>query len=186
MMNKKTFEDKCQQAFQQANIQIIINKKNFFNTNEIVNELNQLISIVNHMKEQINSTQILKIKSNEPIENIDTKYLFQTNSNLINDKRSTDENDEPRSSKRLRSSIIQWIPPSKQFITNTQSQSSSLFQFVLSLIRTIIISTESFLTDEHYHWLHRTINQYDSNYNIDKLNILIETACIVAKLHLVR
>jgi len=114
------------------------------------------------------------------------------------DKRSIDENDEPHISKRLRSScsqasnssntttIIKWIPPSKQFVINLQSQSASLFQFTLSLIRTIFSSTDNHLTDEHSRWLHSTLNLYGHNDNNEKINVLIETACKVAKLNLVR
>ncbi|CAF1335028.1 unnamed protein product [Rotaria sordida] len=238
----KTFKDKCQQAFQQANIQLIINKKeNFYekklqiispnknqkkiiNTNEIVDQLNHLLNVIIQVKEQINSTQILKIKnndslissSNEALENINLSHLSSTlpeqiqtintieinNSSIltsINDKRPSDENDEPHTIKRFRSSfsqstyptttttnIIQWIPPSKQLVTHIQSQSSSLFQFILSLVHIILNSTENHLTDEHCCWLHKTINNYDHNYNIDKLNLLIETACIVVKTDLVR
>jgi len=185
----KTFQDKCQQAFQQANIQLIINENKLSNTNELVQQLRHLLNVVSQMKEQINSTQILKIKSNEPIENIEFIHLSSEQSST-NDKRLSDENDQPRSSKRHRAScsrpILQWIPPSKQSVTNLQSQSSSLFQFILSLVHTILTSSELHLTDEHYRWLHTTTNQYDSNYNIDKLNLLIETACIVAKRDLVR
>ncbi|CAF4364047.1 unnamed protein product [Rotaria sp. Silwood2] len=240
----KTFKDKCQQAFQQANIELIINKKeNFYekkieiissernqkkivqtviNTNEIVDQLHQLLNVIAQVKEQINSAQILKIKnndssisstSNETLENVEISHLSSTLSEQIqainrieinnisiqtpiNDKRPSDENDEPRSIKRFRSScsqsndstttttttttnIIQWIPPSKQLVTHVQSQSSSLFQFILSLVHIILNSTENHLTDEHCCWLHKTVNNYDHNYNIDKLNLLIETACIV-------
>ncbi len=182
----KTFQDKCQQAFQQATIQLIINPKQLINTNEIVHELNHLLNVISQIREQINSTQILKIKSNEPIENVDTNHLIETISISTNEKRSSDENDEPRSFKRLRPSTSQWIPPSKQLVSNLQSQSTSLFQFTLSMVQTILTSSESSLTDEHYHWLYTTIQQYDSNSNIDKLNVLIETACIVAKNDLVR
>ena len=112
------------------------------------------------------------------------------------DKRPNDENDEINSSKRLRkssssqsmnsttittSNIIPWIPPSKHLVKHLQSQSSSLFQFILSLVHVILTSSITHLTDEHFHWLHTTINLYDYHYNIDKLNLLIETACIVAK-----
>ncbi|CAF0786478.1 unnamed protein product [Adineta steineri] len=230
----KTFKDKCYQAFQQANIQLVINKKTKLispkknkkiinETNEVVNQLHQLLNVISHVKEQINSTQILKIKnndssmsltSNEGVENVETSHILSTSSSEqmqttdtietmnipiltpVNDKRSSDENDEPRSSKRLRSSCsqsttntintAQWIPPSKQLVTRLQSQSSSLFQFVLSLIHTILTPSEIHLTDEHCHWLHTTVNLYDDSYNIDKLNLLIETACIVAKTDLVR
>jgi hypothetical protein len=113
----------------------------------------------------------------------------------ISDKRSGDENDEPRSVKRLRSSFLQsdnsttmikWIPPSKQFVTSLHTQSSSLFQFILLLIHTILTSSDNHLTDEHCRWLHSTVHLYEQNYNIDKLSILIETACKVVKTNLVR
>ncbi len=127
------------------------------------------------------------------IENFHINHLLteQISLNSFNDKRSYNENDQPRSSKRLRSSsplplqTIQWIPPSKNFVTHIQFQSSSLFQFILTLVNTILKSSESNLTDEHYQWLYTTINHYDSNYNVDKLNVLIETACIVVKRGLV-
>lgn len=121
-----------------------------------------------------------------------------TNSHVssTSDKRSIDENDEPHISKRLRSSctptinhtttVLKWNPPSKQIVSHLQSQSSSLFQFTLSLIRTIITSTDNQLTEEHSRWLHLTLNLYDHNYNSDKINVLIETACKVAKISLVR
>ena len=118
------------------------------------------------------------------------------------DKRSTDENDEPHLSKRLRSSslpgdqspattttsatMMRWIPPSKQSVTRLQCQSSSLFQFVLSLMPTILSSTEDQLTDEHSRWLHTTVNLYGHQYNAEKINLLIETACKVAKINFVR
>ena len=161
---------------------------------------------------------MIALAANEAVENIETSHSQPTSSehvqitNLIettaipimaidSDKRPSDENDEPRSSKRLRSSysqsnnlpppttatsIIQWSPPSKQLVTRLQSQSSSLFQFILSLVHTILTPSDNHLTDEHCHWLHTTVNLYDDQYNIDKLNLLIETACIVAKTDLVR
>jgi hypothetical protein len=136
-------------------------------------------------------------------ENIETSHSSseqintnETNNTSINDKRPGDENDEPPSSKRLRLSCSQstnpttnnnqWIPPSKQLVTHLQSQSSSIFQFILSLVHTILTPSECHLTDEHCRWLHTSVNLYDHNYNIDKLNLLIETACIVAKTDLVR
>jgi hypothetical protein len=112
-----------------------------------------------------------------------------------NDKRSIDENDEPHLPKRLRSScsqsspttMNQWIPPSKQFVTNIQSQSTSLFQFTLSLVHTIYSSIDDhLLTEEHLHWLHSALNSYGHNYNPVKINLLIETASLVAKISLVR
>ncbi|CAF3877784.1 unnamed protein product [Rotaria magnacalcarata] len=238
----KTFKDKCQQAFQQANIDLKINinenlsrqklktttsekhqqntSTSVFDTNQIVDELNHLLNVITHVREQINSTQILKLKNNdssdlsvpnEIIENVELNLLSPTSSeqnqtvepietsgtlNLTanSEKRPSDENDEPRLSKRPRLSCSQsldpttttpaihtsWIPPSKQTVINLQSQSSSLFQFILSLVHIILTSSDSYLTDEHCGWLHTTVNHYDdSNYNIDKLNLLIETACLV-------
>jgi len=81
---QKSFEDKCQQAFQQANIQIKLTKKknlikltpkknskkiNYLSTtndDEIVDELNRVINIVSCYKEQItsaNAAQILKMNN---------------------------------------------------------------------------------------------------------------------------
>jgi hypothetical protein len=80
----KTFKDKCQQAFQQANIQLIVDRKedligkkfqikspkkkmiqsNIY-TDEIVDQLNHLLTVIGQVREQINSTQILKIKNND-------------------------------------------------------------------------------------------------------------------------
>ena len=119
---------------------------------------------------------------------------------VTGDKRSTDENDEPHLSKRLRSSSLQveqsptttmttattWIPPSKQLVTRLQSQSSSLFQFLLSLIHTILSSAADQLTDDHSRWLHSTVNLYGHQYSTEKINLLIETACKVAKINFVR
>jgi hypothetical protein len=151
----------------------------------------------------------LSLTLNETIDNTENVHpLPSTSSEPIpspnpivlstNDKRSMDENDEPHISKRLRSSfsqtsnssntttIVKWIPPSKQRITCLQSQSGSLFQFTLSLVNTIFLSTDNHLTDEHTRWLHSTLNSYGHNYNNDKINVLIETAYKVAKLNLVR
>ena len=75
----KTFKDKCQQAFQQANIQLTIDAKeeeNFMNNktiwnksivsiDNIVSQLNHMLNVINQIKEQINSKQILKIKNND-------------------------------------------------------------------------------------------------------------------------
>jgi len=80
----KTFKDKCQQAFQQANIQLIVDRKEDLigkkfqitspkkkmielnvNTDEIVDQLNHLLTVIGQVREQINSTQILKIKNND-------------------------------------------------------------------------------------------------------------------------
>jgi hypothetical protein len=87
---QKSFEDKCQQAFQQANIQIKILKKkkiiirknpkknNTIRINEIVNELNHLLTIVSHIKEQTisaNPSQILKM-NNHIEQTIDCKLNF--------------------------------------------------------------------------------------------------------------
>ncbi|CAF0979301.1 unnamed protein product [Rotaria sp. Silwood1] len=263
----KTYEDKCQQAFQQANIQIKFHMNNTHNTNnkkkntikltpkknskkiiqsfnhlstelnesttnndEIVDQLNHLLTIICQFKEQITSanlSQILKMKNhvqqttdfqlsanlNGTMDNTENVHPPSTSSeptpstNSIipstSDKRSIDENDQPHIAKRLRSSCsqasnnvnttttttttgIKWIPPSKQLVTHLQSQSSSLFQFTLSLIHTIFTSTDNHLTDEHSRWLHSTLNLYDHNYNSEKINVLIETACKVAKISLVR
>lgn len=68
----KTLENKCQQAFQQANIQIkkIQKKKikltpnkhlNTTNHEEIVDQLNHLITSINQFKEQITSTNVIQI-----------------------------------------------------------------------------------------------------------------------------
>ncbi|CAF2592883.1 unnamed protein product [Rotaria sp. Silwood2] len=267
----KTYEDQCQQAFQQANIQITfhmnnINTNNTNNTNnkkkktikltpkknskkiiqtfnhlstelnesttnndEIVDQLNHLLNIISQFKEQITSanlSQILKMKNhiqqttdsqlstnlNGIMDNTEYVHPPLTSSEPIpstnsiipstSDKRSIDENDEPHIAKRLRSSCsqasnssntttttttaIKWIPPSKQLVIHLQAQSSSLFQFTLSLIHTIFTSTDNHLTDEHSRWLHSTLNLYDHNYNSEKINVLIETACKVAKISLVR
>jgi hypothetical protein len=78
----KSFEDKCQQAFQQANIQIKMNKtkkvikltpkKNFkkiiheTTDEEFIEQLNQTAALSNYLREQIaaiNSSQILKMNN---------------------------------------------------------------------------------------------------------------------------
>jgi hypothetical protein len=109
------------------------------------------------------------------------------------DKRSIDENAVPHVSKRLRSScsqssnittIIKWIPPSNELVRDLQSRSSSLFQFTLSLVNTILSSTVTHLTDEHSRWLHSTLYLYDPNYNNNKLHLLIETAWKIAQSNL--
>ncbi|CAF1497847.1 unnamed protein product [Rotaria magnacalcarata] len=252
----KTFDDKCQQAFQQANIQIKLNtkRKNTIkltprktpkngipsvnhlpievteptaNNDEIVDQLNHLLNAISQFKEQITSanlSQILKMKNhirqstdvqqstslNGAIDNTENLHPPPTSSESISatttnssspstsDKRSIDENGEPHISKRLRSSysqvtdntnattMVKWTPPSKQLVTNLQAQSSSLFQFTLSLIHTIINSTDNQITNEHSRWLHSTLNLYGHNYNNEKINVLIETACKVAKISLVR
>jgi hypothetical protein len=94
----KSFEDKCQQAFQQANIQIKLTKKkntikltpkktpkkilpsinhlSTKNDDEVVQELKQLITAISHIKEQItstNSSQILKM-NNHIQQSIDCKF----------------------------------------------------------------------------------------------------------------
>jgi hypothetical protein len=111
-----------------------------------------------------------------------------------NDKRSIDENDEPHLSKRLRSScsqasntttVVKWIPPSKQSVTRLQTQSSSLFQFTVFLISNILSSTDNHLTDEHSRWLHSILNLYDPDYNNETTDVLIQTASKVAKINLV-
>ena len=126
-----------------------------------------------------------------------TSIISNSNPTAFNtiEKRSIDENDQPRLSKRLRSSCTQvttapgtvsWIPPSKQLVTRIQSQSSSLFQFILLLIRTILTSSDDRLTDEHSRWLHSTVKSYDDQCNTEKINLLIETACKVAQISFVR
>lgn len=185
----KSFSDKCQQAFHQANIHFIQHDTSSNHINESVHQLQDLLHLISQVKDQIHSTQILKIKSNESMDfSSSTSQLLSTTSNQ--EKRSSDENDHPRSSKRLRSSftpnILSWNIPSKHDIQHLHAQSSSLFQFILSLLHTIITSSEFHLTNEHYQWLHQTIHHYDSNSNIDKLNLLIDTACIVVKNDLVR
>lgn len=176
----KTFEDKCQQAFQQANIHIEFNH----HSNEMISELHQLLLAVNQIKQQVNPAQILKIKS---IDNLEESESFVSEQQInLQEKRSNDENNPVRSSKRPRSSIQQWIPPSKQFIQNLQSQSASLFQFILSLVHPMFISNESLLSEEQYNWLYAILSEYGSSPNRDKFRLLIETACIVAKKDLVR
>ena len=105
---------------------------------------------------------------------------------VVNDKRAIDENDQPSLTKRLRSShtvnplttntIVKWIPPSKQLVRRVQSQSSSIFQLISSLLELILPSTDHSLTDEHSRWLHTTINASDDEYNHEKIDLLITTA----------
>ena len=104
----------------------------------------------------------------------------------VSEKRSINENDQPTShaNKRLRQTT--WNPPSKEFVRHLQNQSSSLLQFTLALVNTIVFSSDCQLTDEHSNWLHTTMNSFGHNYNREKINILIETACKIAKLNLVR
>jgi hypothetical protein len=88
------FEDKCRQAFQQANIQIKIAKKKLIkltpkknskknnhlsteNTDKLVEDLNRLITLIGRCKEQItsaNPTQILKM-NNHIQQSTDCKFL---------------------------------------------------------------------------------------------------------------
>lgn len=100
-----------------------------------------------------------------------------------NDKRAIDENDQPSLTKRLRSShslttntVVKWIPPSKQLVRRLQSQSSSIFQLISSLLELILPSIDHSLTDEHSRWLHTTINASDEEYNHEKIDLLITTA----------
>ncbi len=111
------------------------------------------------------------------------------------EKRSIDENAEPHLSKRLRSSSsqvspsttdTQWIPPSKQLVIQLQSQASSLLQFTLFLIESILSSADSDLTEEYSRWLHSTILSYDPHSNNDKIDLLIQAAWKAAKMNLVR
>jgi len=152
----------------------------------------------NHIQQSTDSQLLTSL--NETLDNTPSTSSESTSSpNSIipstSDKRSIDENDEPHISKRLRSScsqasntttVVKWIPPSKQLITHLQSQSSSLFQFTLSLINTILPSTDNHLTHEHSRWLHSTLNLYGHTDNNEKINVLIETACKVVKINLVR
>jgi hypothetical protein len=176
----------------------------------IINLRTSSISVLKHFH-----TALVQLSTtlNETIDNVENVYPPSTSSEQIlstnsiptpttittaGDKRSSDENDGPHISKRLRSScsqtsngsnittVVKWIPPTKCLVTRLQSQSSSLFQFILSLIHTIFPSTDNHLTDEHTHWLHSTISLYGHNNNIDKINILIETACKVEKINFVR
>lgn len=134
---------------------------------------------------------------NEAMENVENVHPPASASSSSGDKRSMEDQDESHHSKRLRSScpttnpstvqsVLQWIPPSKQLVTHLQSQSSSLFQFLLALIQTIFNSTDEPLTAEHSRWLHSTVNLYGEEYNVDKINLMIETACKVAKINFVR
>ena len=114
----------------------------------------------------------------------------------LNNKRATDENDESHLPKRFCSSSIQsgptmassteWIPPTPEQVTRVQAQSSSVFQFILSLAHGIVTASDNQLTDEQVHWLRVTIDLYDHDYNNDKLNSLMEIACKVARTNLVR
>ena len=67
----KTFADKCRQAFEQANIdiksnsQIIQSKAVSMGTEPLIDQLNQLLSVVQQMKEVVQSQQVLKIKNDE-------------------------------------------------------------------------------------------------------------------------
>lgn len=147
-----------------------------------------------------NEMNISSPTSSEQNQVIPDAIETNSNSNQVsnNEKRPSDENDEPHTSKRPRLSssqtvnpttatnIISWIPPSKQLVTHLQLQSSSFFEFILSLVHIILTPSESHLTDEHCGWLHKTVNHYDHGYNMEKLNLLIETACLVVKTDLVR
>ena len=142
---------------------------------------------------ELTSTEQMQVANDA--ETANTNAIVQ----LATDKRPSDENDEPRASKRLRSSClhsntlsptmihpIQWTPPSKQSLLLMQSQSLSLFQFALSLVQTIVTSSEHYLTDEHHQWLIATIKQYDGSCNDDRLEFIIQIACMVTKTSLVR
>jgi len=176
----KTLDDKCQQAFQQANIQIELTHQ----STELIRQLDQLVTVVNQIKQQINPAQILKLKSNDNLNETNDLSIEQKYNS--NDKRSNDENIEIRSTKRLRASVQQWIPPSKQFIQHLQNQSTSLFQFILLIINTICLSIDCSLSKEQYQWLYAILDQYDSNHDHAKYQLLIETACLVARKDFVR
>lgn len=227
----KTFKEKCRQAFEQANIdikpnsQIIQSSMASMDNDQLIDQLKDLLSVVQQMKEHIQSPQVLKIKNDEGKWNDEDKMnllvflaspCLSSETHVIDeavdssptaaaspmdtstiDKRSSDENDERRSFKRLRSSCSQsndsqttttllWIPPSKQQISRLQSQSFSLFQFLLLLVHTILTTPQQHLTDEQNRWLHSTVHLYDEHSDSQKLTILIETACTVVKTNLVR
>jgi hypothetical protein len=67
--DNKTFKEKCQQAFQQANIQLSFDNQfqriSNVDTNKLVEQLNHLLTVIGQVKEQFNSTQVLKIKNND-------------------------------------------------------------------------------------------------------------------------
>jgi hypothetical protein len=208
------------------NSQIIQSRMASMDIDPLIDQLNHLLGVVHLMKEHLQAQQVLKIKNDEgksneednmnrlgcvaspcsssmetrsideAVESSSTAAACPMDTSTI-DKRSSDENDEPRSFKRLRSSCSQsndsqtmttlpWIPPSKQQISRLQSQSSSLFQFVLLLVHTILTASQQHLTDEQYRWLHSTVHLYDEHSDSQKLDILIETACTVVKTNLVR
>lgn len=187
-------------------------KKKSVQVDPLIEQLNQLIDVIRQMKDKTSSassSQILRL-NNQIDENSDdlmdlSSNLPETTENVENvhppsvttgDKRSMDDQDESHLSKRLRSSCptttttiqstINWIPPSKQLVTRLHKQSSSIFQFILSLIQTIIVTTDQILTDEHSRWLHATVNHYEDEYNFDKIHLTIETALKVVKIDLVR
>lgn len=152
--------------------------------------LSQILKTNNHSDESIDDSTELPIPTTTT-----TSSTSPTtdNDNLlvqILDKRSIDENDQPtsHSNKRVRRNTTEqnWTPPAKEFVRHLQNQSSSLLQFTLSLVNTIVLSSDCQLTDEHLHWLHTTMNSYGHNYNREKIEVLIETACKIAKLNLVR
>lgn len=146
-------------------------------------------------------TEMNESTSTEQMQITDDAEITNTNAivQLPTDKRPSDENDEPRASKRLRSSCLQantaspttmhsipWTPPSKQSLLLIQSQSLSVFQFVLSLVQTMVTSSEHYLTDEHHQWLLATVKQYDGSCNDDRLEFIIQIASMVTKSSLVR
>ncbi|CAF0723215.1 unnamed protein product [Adineta ricciae] len=231
----ETFQSKCQQAFQQANIQIkipkkrktikIISRKSVKRTDhstigngQMIDELNKLITDTNRVKSRFTShtaTQILKMNNHlQPntdaqlpstlngtsnnMENVhspsapfDSDSSFSSITSSSTDKRTLDENDQSNSTKRLRSSstnstiVKKWIP-SKQSVANIEFQSTSLFQFILSLISEILPSINCQFTDEHSRWIHSTLNLYGYYDDCDRHNFLIDIACKVAKLDRVR
>ena len=114
------------------------------------------------------------------------------------DKRPSDENDEPRASKRLRSSCtlsnnprattpngMPWSPSSKQEVTQLHSQPASIFQFILSHVRATVTPSHDQLTDEDYQCLYTSLNQYDYHEDMSKLRLLIDVAWMVTKTNLV-
>ena len=80
----------------------------------------------------------------------------------------------------------EWIPPTQMQVKRLQAQSSSVFQFILSLVHGIVSASNNQLTDEQVHWLRANIDLFDHDCNTDKLNSLMEIACKVARTNLVR
>lgn len=179
---KSSWPDRCRQAFVQANIEIELDEqknksKEKCSSSQLVDQLNELVNVIGRVKQEVQLD-----KSN--------KILRTTNK--IQEKRSIDENEKPKSTKRFRTSLkngtnneqtSDWNPPSKEIVDQLQIQSSSLFQFILSLVRTIFDSNDDRLTDEQFLWLKSTANAFGHQYNNEKVQVLIETACQVTKIN---